>query len=215
MSLMQGLIKGGQRKHDAKALEDFPTPPWMTRALCDIVDLRNQVVWEPAANRGLMVRALEEVEGITVLPSDIADYGMGYDVVDFLDPRNGGPDIDVDWIITNPPFNASMDFCLKALTLARRGVAFLCRMQWLESRIRYRMMYENLPPTHVAIFCERHGMVHGGFEMSLGSIVPYAWYVWDLQSSQTEATLRWVPPGTKNRLTKERDIEETQWNLLK
>ena len=64
--------------HDS--LDDFPTPPWATRALCewlqhevavDDEDLRSLTCREPAANRGHMVRPLREFFG-AVEGADVA-----------------------------------------------------------------------------------------------------------------------------------------------
>lgn len=64
--------------HDS--LDDFPTPPWATRALCEFLrrsgeDTANMVAREPAANRGYMVRPLKEYFG-RVEASDVHDYDL-------------------------------------------------------------------------------------------------------------------------------------------
>lgn len=50
------------RATDPTGLDDFPTPPWATRALCWRLamrhDLAGMTVREPCANRGYMVRPL-------------------------------------------------------------------------------------------------------------------------------------------------------------
>ncbi|MDO5606799.1 MAG: hypothetical protein Q4G25_16740 [Paracoccus sp. (in: a-proteobacteria)] len=65
-----------QRAEPRDALDDFPTPPWATRALCEA--LRDYIgqhsVREPAANRGYMARPLAEYFR-AVEASDIHDYG--------------------------------------------------------------------------------------------------------------------------------------------
>src|SRR4051812_14365043 len=113
-----------QRVEPHDSLDDFPTPPWATRALikhvlwptCDLFDppaqFRKLSVWEPACNRGYMARPLREFFR-RVSASDIFDYGSESGewcqdrVIDFLWPDSEGPMIaaqGVDWIITNPPF---------------------------------------------------------------------------------------------------------------
>lgn len=71
-----------QRREGRDSLEDFPTPPWATRALCEWLDaqgfINNAVVdtcREPAANRGHMVQPLREYFA-SVEASDVHDYGL-------------------------------------------------------------------------------------------------------------------------------------------
>ena len=97
-----------QRRVEAHdSLDDFPTPPWATRAVCEwlhqnVGDLDDKSVREPAANRGFMVRPLREYFR-TVEASDVHDYGAGFPVADYL----FGPDqAQVDWTFCNPPFSA-------------------------------------------------------------------------------------------------------------
>ena len=65
---------GASRVEPYKSLDDFPTPPWATRALMGKLRslhyrLETQSVWEPACNRGYMARSLSEQFG-EVLATD-------------------------------------------------------------------------------------------------------------------------------------------------
>jgi hypothetical protein len=72
-----------QRSEARDSLDDFPTPPWATRALCEQVlrplittafgTPRDQSVWEPFCNRGHMARPLAE-HFRRVHTSDVHDY---------------------------------------------------------------------------------------------------------------------------------------------
>jgi hypothetical protein len=100
-----------QRTEPHDSLDDFPTPPWATRALCEHllgrgVDLIGAVCREPAANRGHMVNPLLEYFA-DVDASDIHDYGAGYPVRDYI---FGPPPPMVSWTITNPPFRLAEQF---------------------------------------------------------------------------------------------------------
>jgi hypothetical protein len=111
------------------ALDYFPTPPWATRALCECVLSieRNRPlpssVWEPAAGQGHMAEVLKEYF-LDVHGSDVFDYGRGYGVGSFV---GQGPDVamaptdDLDWLITNPPFNLVCEFALRAFEHAGAG----------------------------------------------------------------------------------------------
>jgi hypothetical protein len=65
MSQNRSLAVMQQRSEPHDSLDDFPTPPWATRALCEFLlfngyEIENCTVREPAANRGHMVRPLQE-----------------------------------------------------------------------------------------------------------------------------------------------------------
>ena len=94
-----------QRVEPSDSPDDFPTPPWATRALIEhILDdrraLSDKSCLEPACGAGHMARVLKEYFG-SVACSDAYSYGYG-DVRDFLTyPRAAAS---FDWVITNPPF---------------------------------------------------------------------------------------------------------------
>jgi hypothetical protein len=138
-----------QRIEAHDSLDDFPTPPWATRALCERIIVGG--MWsscrEPAANRGHMVKPLLEYFS-TVDASDIHDYGAGFPVRDYL----FGPCEPVDWTITNPPFRLAEQFIKKALTESRCGIAVIVRSAFLESVGRYEHLFAVRPPSHVLQF---------------------------------------------------------------
>ena len=75
-----------QRHETAQSPDDFPTPPWATRALIEHVvgkaGLETMSCLEPACGRGHMSRTLEEYFG-SVASSDAFHYGYGQ-IRDFL-----------------------------------------------------------------------------------------------------------------------------------
>src|ERR1044072_10022352 len=93
------------RTESPDAIDDFPTPPWATRAICERLNaigfkLDNKMAWEPACGRGFMVRPMEEFFPI-VLATDAFDY-CGTLLFDFLFSGFGdGQHANV--IMTNPP----------------------------------------------------------------------------------------------------------------
>src|SRR5262249_26126557 len=116
-------VMAQRRPSTQDALDDFPTPPWATRALTEHVIEPSGVCLEPACGRGHMSATLAE-RFDKVISTNIFDYGFG-NVMDFLnstyDPAS------FDWVITNPPFNLAQRFILRSLKIARRGVAMLTR----------------------------------------------------------------------------------------
>jgi hypothetical protein len=186
-----------QRHEPHDSLDDFPTPPWATRALMTHVlqdfDAERRLAWDPAANRGHMVRPLREFF-VVVYASDVHDYGAGFEVRDFL-----LPDIrkrPVDWIITNPPFRLAQQFAQRALELADEGVALLVRTQWLAGRDRYESLFAWRPPAAVAQFVERVPIFRGRLAPKGSTATDYAWVVWT-KPAPAETRLIWIPPCRK------------------
>jgi hypothetical protein len=115
-------------------------------------------VWEPACGEGHMAALLAELAREPVIASDVFSYGYGTAPHDFLfeDPLTKP-----DWIITSPPFCIAREFTLRALDLAREGVARLVRTQWIEEgAARYERPFSR-PPMVYAVFAERVPMVKG------------------------------------------------------
>jgi ubiquinone/menaquinone biosynthesis C-methylase UbiE len=81
-----------QRIEAQDSLDDFPTPPWATRAFIEHVlggkkRVKSQVCLEPACGSGHMAKVLSEYFG-KVKAADIHPYGYG-GVHDFLAQRRG------------------------------------------------------------------------------------------------------------------------------
>ncbi|KEJ93928.1 hypothetical protein SAMN05444149_105407 [Pseudosulfitobacter pseudonitzschiae] len=155
-----------QRAEPTDSLDDFPTPPWATRALLAFLKQMNQPLdvqhaWEPACNRGQMARVLGE-EFAEVWATDVHDYGYEGMAgrVDFLMP-DLEPPVGIDWIITNPPFRLGPQFILRALELAEVGVAVLVRTSFDEGTARYQALFRDRPETWALPFVERVVMWQG------------------------------------------------------
>ena len=192
-----------QRFEDKDSLDDFPTPPWATRALIEYIikpkRVKDKICWEPAANRGYMVRPLEEYFKY-VMASDIHDYG-DRNVADFLSIEVDKDNINVDWIITNPPFNKALQFIRKARTIAKDGVAMLVRTSFLEGVQRHNQLFCGHNPDIVAQFAERVPMVKGRYDPNASTATSYCWLVWFTESDKIlfkDTYLRWIPPCKKS-----------------
>ncbi|ARE40892.1 hypothetical protein RGUI_2751 [Rhodovulum sp. P5] len=189
-----------QRREPKDALDDFPTPPWATRALCEflltlpIEGLFHPDFWvvrEPAANRGYMLRPLLEYFRV-VHASDVADYGLGYELRDFLWPDELP---EVHWTITNPPFRLADQFVRRARETSREGVAIFVRTAFLEGAGRYRDLFQVDPPQHILQFSERV-VIHRGRVVEKGSsATAYCWLVWRGPATPgTPPQFHWVAP---------------------
>ena len=197
-------------RHEAlDSLDFFPTPPWATRALCTHV-IPNEcqgAAWEPAAGEGHMAEVLREFFPV-VHASDVHDYGKGYAAGSFV---GLGVDVvdtpsNVNWVITNPPFNLACEFAERALDVAHIGVALLVRTTWLESKDRYERLFSIRPPSTVALFVERVPMVKGRWDPTASTATSYAWVVWNKVARIRSSSLIWIPPGCRTRLTKAEDV---------
>jgi hypothetical protein len=185
-----------QRIEAADSPDDFPTPPWATRALCEYLlpktELADQTCLEPACGRGYMARPLAEYFA-DVESADAYHYGFA-PVRDFLSyPYEAGSH---DWVITNPPFRLGEEFVVRALTVARRGVAILARSVFLESSGRYEAIFSGSPPSAFAQFVERVPMVKGRLDRKASTATGYAWLIWE-KSYVGAPVLKWVPPCRK------------------
>lgn len=184
-----------QRTEPHNSLDDFPTPPWATRALCDwdrFQFIPHTTCREPAANRGHMVRPLSEYFA-SVDASDIHDYGAGFPVRDYL---FGPPPPAVDWTITNPPFRLAEQFINRALDTSNWGVAMIVRTAFLESAGRYRGLFSTNPPTDILQFTERVVMHKGKLSEKGSTATAYCWLVWRM--GVTSGTrFDWLPPCRK------------------
>lgn len=192
-----------QRSEPHDSLDDFPTQPWATRALCTYVlspsQLKVMTVWEPTCNRGHMVDPLGEFFN-AVWASDIHDYGLeGAFQHDFLMPFT--PQVmkwavsAPNWIICNPPFRLAEQFIDRALEVATVGVAMIVRTSFIEGVGRYEKLFSKRPPTVVAQFSERVPMVKGRLTATGSTATSYCWLVWEHGEAGTK--LVWIPPCRK------------------
>lgn len=208
------------RRHEpADALDDFPTPPWATRALVEHLnrwgDVSRESCWEPACNRGHMARPLAEAFG-RVYASDVHDYGWaGQEAVrDFLGPDAVPPHIEaqgVDWIVTNPPFRLAEAFALRAFALARVGVALFVRLAFVESVGRLECLFGPHRPEWVLPFSERVVLHKGCLAPDGASATAYCWIVWLAPfdkpfrvDGRAFPAFSWIPP-CRRRLERDGD----------
>jgi len=199
-----------QRVEPRDSLDDFPTPPWATRALLEHVietSINGLSCLEPACGRGHMAVPLAEYFDV-VGSQDIADYGYGK-IQDYLTYT---PDRNWDWIITNPPFRLAEEFILKAIQEAQRGCAFLVRTTFLESVGRYSRLFVNDPPSIVAQFVERVPMIKGRLDPKATTATGYCWLVWEGHKN-VGTRLTWIPP-CRRTLEKEKDYPRSQLLLV-
>jgi hypothetical protein len=198
-----------QRSEPHDSLDDFPTPPWATRALCKYLAKQSLIddgmmCREPAANRGHMVRPLSEYFA-GVIASDIHDYGAGFPVSDYL----FGPDPEqVDWTITNPPFRLAQQFIERAIRTSHEGAAMIVRSAFLEGVTRHRHLFAKHPPSLILQFAERVVMHKGKLSEKGSTATAYCWLIWKKQHAHP-TQFDWIAPCRK-ALEREGDYEEVK-----
>jgi hypothetical protein len=187
-----------QRLEASDSPDDFPTPPWATRALIEHVLPHKKSLFtqesclEPACGVGHMSKVLKTYFQ-DVQSYDAYHYGFG-EIRDFLTyPYEQNA---VDWVITNPPFRLAEEFVLRSHNVAKKGLAMLARTVFLESVGRYNSIFSRFPPTYFAQFVERVPMVKGRLDSNATTATGYAWFVWD-KSQKEHSRIVWIPPARR------------------
>jgi hypothetical protein len=142
-----------QRIEPNDSADNFPTPPWATRALFehvlkghvlpDLAALATMSCLEPACGEGHLAKVLQDYFG-EVVASDAYDYGFA-PVRDFIQTPYSPNS--ADWVITNPPFRLAEKFIHSGLIVGSRGVAVLVRTSFREGIGRYKRLFRDNPPT--------------------------------------------------------------------
>ena len=168
-----------QRTEGKTSLDDFPTPPWATRALLEHVvtskgSMGSMTCLEPACGRGHMTVALAEYFG-DVVSYDVFDYGFG-SVANFLKTKHDAGSL----IGSLPTRRLSWPGLIeRSMKIARHGVAMLTRTVFIESVGRYERLFRPKPPTSFSQFVERVPMVKGRIDKKASTATGYGWLVWE------------------------------------
>lgn len=185
---MTGIsLAAGNKTHSLKSrgVDLYETPSCAVEALLANEPLPHHI-WEPACGRGAIVDILRQ-RGHTVWATDLCDHGCRQSQfkVDFLMERQSR--IDVEAIVTNPPFSLAQQFVEHALALAPK-VVMLLRLGFLESERRTPIL-DNGKLARVLVFKKRLPMMHrdGWDGPKSSSAMAFAWYIWDrFHSGPTE-----------------------------
>lgn len=188
------------RRNEKKMSADFyPTSPETTNAFLNAFTRTESIggrIWEPAAGKGHMARVLEPYG--EVIATDLHDYGYCEAGVDFIAPLNFRrkqiADSGIDCIITNPPFNQFLEFCLTALDIATDKVCMMAPVSKITGKKRWAELYRVRPASWIYVYSSRQpmlkGEVEGDSDKKSSRQVDYAWYVWDVANPAKEAVFR-------------------------
>lgn len=169
--------------------DDYPTPADAVWPLLSAETISGPV-WEPACGAGALCQVLDQA-GLPFIATTLVDRGYGESGRDFLSER----ELLAPAIITNPPYSHALEFILHSLALGAELAAFLLRLKFLESRDRYRRLFEKHPPARVHVFVNRVHFFAGDTpksEQPGWSNEAFAWFVWDAFAQGTETVLRWM-----------------------
>ena len=183
-----------KRLADLDGPDFFPTPAWAVHALIENERFDGEI-WECACGDGAMARVLEGA-GHRVKATDLYPRGYGKSGVDFL--RAGQAS---DNIVTNPPYNVAEAFVAQGLKFARKKLALLLRLAFLEGANRANTIFLTNPPSRVWVFSERITFYMKDAARAGTGTTAYAWFVWD-KAAAPGTELRWLKPGLKARFAK-------------
>lgn len=154
----------------------YPTPAWMTRSLLHYQPgISGRVVLEPCAGDGAISRVLAQVS-CTVLENDI-DPRHGHDWRYDATTGDLWQNIEVPWVITNPPFNVALAVLSRAYEHATVGVAFLLRKTFLEPTDDRGPWLSSHPPTRII------GLPRYSFRGTGSDSVSCDWMIWEKRPS--------------------------------
>ena len=157
---------GHNANGDREKNDFYPTPENATQSLLDKQKFDGEI-WECACGDGSMSKVLIN-NGYNVCSSDLIDRGYGEVGINFLDSNKK-----VDNIITNPPFNLSTEFTIKALNLANNKVAMLNKLSFLEGIKRKNQVFTLNKLKKVWVFSQR--VKFGG-----NGLMAFAWFIFDV-----------------------------------
>lgn len=114
---------------------------------------------------------------------------------DFLCPLITEPITGEYDIITNPPYKYAIEFVLRALDLVQQGrkVYMLLRLQFLEGKERYDILYKDNPPKTIYVFSSRCNCARNGDfdKYPNNGALAHAWFVWE-KGYKGDTVVKWI-----------------------
>ncbi len=171
---------------DRQEKDYYPTPSKTTEAIM-IREKFEGEVWECACGDGRMSEVLKKYN--KVFSTDIYNQGYGEKEVDFLKTL---ATFNTDNIITNPPFRYAVEFVKHAKKRAKKKIALLLKLVFLEGIGRYKMFQDkDFPLKKVYVFCRRQPIYKDGIVLKNSGLIAFAWFVWDKDYSG-KPTIEWI-----------------------
>jgi len=141
-------------------------------------------VWECACGDGAIARVFSE-KGFDVIATDLVYRGYGDGGRDFLLEN-----IQVENIVTNPPYSLGEKFVRHALDLTSGKVAMFLKLVFLEGQ-RRRKLFDNSPPARVWVYSKRVTQHRNGEQKKYTGMMCFAWFVWE-HGYTGDPVIKWI-----------------------
>lgn len=167
---MEGNILANKSAFDRSKTEFYPTPKEVTIALLNYLNIpKDKIIWEPACGEGHMAEVMKD-EGYKVISSELNDMGYGVTGIDYISSKL----YECDWIITNPPFNRSVEFINQSIK-HHKPFALLLKSQYWHSKSRIDL-FNNYKPQAILPLTWRPDFLFGA--KSSSPTMECLWTVW-------------------------------------
>lgn len=163
----------------------YPTPDFVLIPILEREIFEGNIL-EPCCGEGHISKELIK-KGFDVTSCDLYDRGYGETGKDFLfmpEPKS------FDNIITNPPYNLAMEFAKTSLIVARKKVALMMKINFLEG-VKRKPFLEDSPLKYVYVFSKRQTLTRPDWEGKNKGFITYAWYIWEIGYTG-EPIIKWL-----------------------
>lgn len=175
----------------------YETPPWMVASLLAYHPIERQaLILEPCCGDGSIVRALRASGFSRILTNDLderheASRHRDATALEFWEMKTIA---NVDWVITNPPFNVAIHILEQACLVAKVGVAFLLRKTFLEPTGREDMpkASDRGPWLHIHPPTQVIGLPRHSFRGKGSDSVSCDWMIWRAGGRQVDGVKPFV-----------------------
>ena len=171
------LMLGVGKKEDRAKNDFYSTPDVAVKALLKHEKFTGKGL-EPACGKGAISKFFKNIESM-----DLYNYEYGKSGVDFLKTTK-----QYDYIITNPPYSLATEFVVHSLKLAKKKVAMLLRIQFVESQTRFNLIFKKYPPKTIYVFSKRISCNNEN------RLLCFAWFVWEI-NWKGGTTFKWFEPN--------------------
>jgi hypothetical protein len=194
-------FSGNNKAQNRNKADHYQTPYSLTRLLFDNYKVQGNVILEPCYGKGAISKIIKEYyPNHKLYESDLYNYETGEKDIKFnyttkinYYQKNS---IDIDTVITNPPFKIATDFILKSKEIAKKEIVMLLPLSYLHGKGRYDLIYNNKDNyclKYVYIFTRypflkdtirKDGKVETGMQV-------YSWMIW-INGYNEQPIIRWL-----------------------
>lgn len=166
---MSGTTRNNTQKHDF-----YKTPSWCTEKLIPLINWSLiKTYHEPCYGQG------DIFDLIPIDNKSFSEIEMGKDYLI-------GEVLDVDLVLTNPPFKSAVEFIERAISHSKT-VIMLLKLDLMGSAARKEFWSKN-PPSNLIVMNERPSFTGDG--KSDGCV--YAWFVWGENILINNKPIQWI-----------------------